>query len=122
MKCNNSFNCSGKMVIKCEHTKGSVWVAAHRLPFFAQCSECGWAPEPVQQPHVVKLVMDELVAGEVTKRILPGWGGEPREIYTPVSAVDGMAEAIQRMNDRIDCPEYLKTALKRFKQATWLGP
>ena len=33
---------------------GDVWVAAHALPVFVQCSGCGHAPLPKDQPDLVR--------------------------------------------------------------------
>lgn len=59
MRCGNSFNCSGKMIVK--HDKNAVWVAAHLLPAWAQCDECGFAPLPEDQPQVMALLLQEFI-------------------------------------------------------------
>lgn len=59
MRCGNFLNCSGKMVIKCKHTKDRVWVEAHGLPVFAQCDECGHAPLVKHQPRIIQKILVE---------------------------------------------------------------
>ena len=68
MKCHNCFNCSGKMVIKCQHDKNPTWVAAHSLPVFAQCDGCGHAPLPEDQPRIVSLLLQEYMEHDGYKR------------------------------------------------------
>lgn len=45
------YPCSGEPVLKTE--PGEVWVAAHALPEYLQCSECGHAPLPEDQPALL---------------------------------------------------------------------
>lgn len=61
MKCENCFNCSGKMVIKSQYDKNPTWVAAHKLPVFAQCDGCGVAPLPEEQPEIVSALLKEFL-------------------------------------------------------------
>lgn len=68
MKCKNCFNCNGRMVIRCQHDRHRTYVAAHDLPVFAQCSECGYAPGPVDQPHIVALLLVEFIGHGGYKR------------------------------------------------------
>lgn len=66
-------HCSGEMTVK-QHDKGcplwfgqacdcrvkeAVWVAAHALPIFAQCSGCGHAPLPDHQGIVLGRILVE---------------------------------------------------------------
>ncbi len=60
MKCLSPISpCSGQMVIKCQHTKNNTYVAAHKLPIFAQCNMCGFAPCPSEQPDMVKGMLEK---------------------------------------------------------------
>lgn len=43
--------CYGHPVLKSK--PGSIWVQAHVLPRFLQCSECGHAPLAVDQPELI---------------------------------------------------------------------
>ena len=76
MRCANCFNCSGKMVIKCEHEKG-VWVGAHSLPVFAQCDMCGHAPSPRDQPEIVQRLLQECLEHGSYKRDTTYVSGRP---------------------------------------------
>jgi len=71
MRCNNSFDCSGKMIIKCD--KNAVWVAAHSLPVFAQCDGCGFAPLPEEQPDVIFSLLKEYIANDGYQRGATYW-------------------------------------------------
>ena len=68
MRCENCFNCSGKMVIKCHYEKNEIWVAAHILPMFAQCDGCGHAPLPKDQPQVISMLLQEYIQHNGYKR------------------------------------------------------
>ncbi len=60
MKCKSNIGpCSGQMIIRCQHTKKKTFVAAHKLPIFAQCNMCGFAPLPKDQPSMVKEILEK---------------------------------------------------------------
>ena len=46
------YPCNGRPVLK--NKPGAVFVAAHKLPEYLQCSECGHAPGPEDQPDLIK--------------------------------------------------------------------
>lgn len=46
------YPCNGRPVLKTK--PGAVWVAAHVLSEYLQCSECGYAPSPEVQPDLIR--------------------------------------------------------------------
>ena len=60
------YPCSGKPVLKTK--PGRVWVAAHELPEYLQCSQCGYAPLPEIQPELIARYKKFMKACRAKKR------------------------------------------------------
>lgn len=84
MRCGNCFNCSGKMIIKSQHDKDDTWVAAHKLPVFAQCDECGHAPSPEDQPKIVSMLLQEYIDNNGYKRDTTYLDGQSVEYFVSI--------------------------------------
>ena len=52
------YPCSGEPVLKTK--PDGVFVAAHRLPVYLQCSNCGYAPYE-EQPELIKRYLERLI-------------------------------------------------------------
>lgn len=58
--------CDGYPILKTE--PGPVWLAAHELPVFLQCSECGHAPGPDVQPALIRRYVEKLLYNDYRTR------------------------------------------------------
>ena len=58
--CGCIYPCHGKPLLRTE--AGEVPLAAHDLPVFLQCSECGYTPLPKFQPKLVKRYLEYVLA------------------------------------------------------------